>query len=76
MSEQSQALRDIRNFTEFLEKCLKRKVLEYTLQPLTKPGENYGSIMQWVKVKVAGVNSPSEVYLESNIRHYILLFYR
>lgn len=43
---------EIRNFTEFLEKCLGRKVHDYTLRPLTKPGENYGSTMQSVDVKL------------------------
>lgn len=51
----------IRGFSNFLETCLNRKVLEYTLKPLTKPGDNYGSIMQAVDVKLAGKNESSEV---------------
>lgn len=43
---------EIGNFVEFLEKSLSLKVLAYTLEPLTKPGENYGSVMQLVEVKV------------------------
>lgn len=43
---------EIRNFNEFLEKSLSEKVLDYTLKPLTKPGENYGSVMQLVEVKI------------------------
>lgn len=53
MSDQIRALCEIKEFNAFLEKCLKRKVLHYTLKPLTKPGDNYGSIMQSVDVKVA-----------------------
>lgn len=52
MSAQSSC--NIRNFTEFLENCLQRKVLGFTLKPLTKPGDNYGSTMQSVDVEVAG----------------------
>lgn len=43
---------EIRNSNEFLEKSLSEKVLDYTLKPLTKPGENYGSVMQLVEVKI------------------------
>lgn len=61
MSDQSQTTCKIRDFTEFLEKCLGRKVLEYTLNPLTKPGDNYGSIMLSVEVKVAEINECNKV---------------
>lgn len=55
MSEQDRnaTSSEIRNFTEFLEKHLKRKVLNYTLKSLTKPGDNYGAILRSVDVKVA-----------------------
>lgn len=61
MNDQVHSLYEIRNFGEFLEKCLERKVHEYSLKPLTKPGDNYGSVMQAVDVKVAGETDPTEV---------------
>lgn len=63
MSDQSQSTCKIRDLTEFLEKCLGRKVLEYTLNPLTKPGDNYGSIMLSVEVKVAEINECNKVHV-------------
>ncbi|XP_055307114.1 uncharacterized protein LOC129571346 [Sitodiplosis mosellana] len=54
MSEQTGPLTEIRNFTEFLEQHLNRKVLEYSLKALTKPGDNFGAVVQSVDVKVAG----------------------
>lgn len=54
MSDQVRPLCEINEFDKFLEKCLEQKVLNYTLKPLTKPGDNYGSIMQSVDVKIAG----------------------
>lgn len=56
MSTQSQNVCEINNFMEFLEISLKQKIVEYTLKPLTVAGDNYGSIMQAVDVKVAKVN--------------------
>lgn len=52
MSDQIRCSFEIQQFRSFLEKCLKTKVLEYSLKPLTKPGDNYGSIMQSVDVKM------------------------
>lgn len=57
MSDPILPLFEIRNFTEFLENCLTRRVLDYKLKPLTKPGDNYGSVMQSIDVKVARKNS-------------------
>lgn len=48
--------REIKDLKEFLEACLKTTVLDYTLRDLTKPGENYGSIMQSLDVTVADAN--------------------
>lgn len=48
--------RDIKGLQQFLEKCLKKSVLDYTLSDLTRPGENYGSIMQSLDVTVAEAN--------------------
>lgn len=57
---------EIRFFVEFLEKCLGRKVLEYSLKPLTKPGDNYGSIMQLVAVKVVKDDQVSNMHFHSS----------
>lgn len=64
---------NIRNFTEFLEICLQQKVLRFTLKPLTKPGDNYGSTMQSVDVEVAG-KCDSDKVNKSKIRE-IFHFY-
>lgn len=51
---------EIRNFVEFLETSLRKKVLEYTLKELTKPGDNFGGVLRSVEVKVAE-NDSNEV---------------
>lgn len=61
MSEQAAALSEIRNFTEFLEENLNRKVIEYLLKALTKPGDNFGAVVQSVDVKVSGNDQNGEV---------------
>lgn len=48
--------RDIVDLKQFLEKCLKKTVLDYTLSDLTRPGENYGSILQALEVTLADAN--------------------
>lgn len=63
MCEQVQPSGKINECRTFLETCLRRKVLSYTLKPLTKPGDNFGSIMQSIDVEVAGENNPDEVNL-------------
>lgn len=73
MSDQSQALYEIKNFTEFLEKCLDREVLGYTLEPLTKPGDNYGSIMQSVTVKTAGMNEVLHLVAKTSVQNPFLV---
>lgn len=40
----------------FLENTLRKKVLEYTLSPLTKKGENWAAILQAVEVKLVHSN--------------------
>ena len=52
---------EIKNLKEFLEKCLGKPVLEYTLKPLTKPGDNYGSELQAVEAKLADKNGSNQV---------------
>lgn len=63
MSNQPRSLFEIRKFSEFLEKSLGRRVLDYRLKPLTKPGDNYGSVMQSVDVQVAGKFDRDEVII-------------
>lgn len=48
--------REIVDLKQFLEKCLEKTVLDYTLSDLTKPGENYGSILRSLEVTVADAN--------------------
>lgn len=54
MCDQDRPLCELNEFKAFLAKCLNRNILSYKLRPLTKPGDNYGSIMQSVDVEVAG----------------------
>lgn len=61
MSDQNRPLFEIQQFREFLEKSLNKRVLEYTLKPLTKPGDNYGSIIQSVDVKVTSDDDCNQV---------------
>lgn len=61
MSSQSGSLCEIKDFTGFLEKCLGRKIVEYSLKPLTKPGENYGSVMLSVEVKLVDDDENNKV---------------
>lgn len=55
MSEQRYSECDIKDFREFLEKSLKQKVLDYSIKPLTKNGDNFSGIIRSVDVKVAEV---------------------
>lgn len=66
MRENDQALREIKNVHEFLEKCLKKSVLKYTLNPLTKPGDNYNSVLQSLEVKLIKNNDSAEVYYQKS----------
>lgn len=43
---------EIKLFTEFLENSLNSKVLHYNIKPLTKPGDNFGAILQAVDVQL------------------------
>lgn len=61
MSDPNRPLFEIQQFREFLEKSLNKRVLEYILKPLTKPGDNYGSIMQSVDVKVTSDDDCNQV---------------
>lgn len=45
---------EIKNFSEFLDKCLNRNVIGYTMKPLTKAGDNYGSVLHSVELEVTG----------------------
>lgn len=61
MSDQNQTIHEVANLHDFLGKCLKSKVLDYKLNPLTKPGDNYGSTMQSLDVTVANENNNEKV---------------
>lgn len=61
MSEDNASICEINDFAEFLEKCLNRNILDFTLKPLTKPGDNYRSIMQLVEVQVSEKNGCAKV---------------
>lgn len=61
MSGEVKPLSEIRNFVELLEESLKRKVFQYTLKPLTKPGCNFGATLQSVEVKVTGKSDSDNV---------------
>lgn len=52
---------EIRNFTQFLGQCFGNRVLKYSLRPLTKLGDSFGGVLQFVDVKLAGVNGSDEV---------------
>lgn len=61
MSDQVRSFCEIKEFSKFLQKSLEKRVLNYELKPLTKPGDNYGSTMQSVDVTVAGENDDDKV---------------
>lgn len=52
---------NIIEFDSFLEKSLKSKVLEYTLKPLTKLGDNWSNTLLALSVKLLKNNQTNEV---------------
>lgn len=50
----------IEKLREFLENCLGKTILDYSLHPLTKPGDNYGSIIQALTVTVSHNGDPKD----------------
>lgn len=54
-------VQELRNFSDFLEKCLKRPVLQYSIKPLPKFGENFGSALEALEVKLSKNNQSNEV---------------
>lgn len=48
------------NLREFLEICLGKKCLDYSLRPLTAHGDNYGSIIQALTVTVTHTNDDDD----------------
>lgn len=64
---QEQPSGEIKEFAQFLEKSLQRKVLEYSIKPLTKPGDNFGAILQSVDVKVGNDSKPVSLTYSLNI---------
>lgn len=49
----SSAKTQIANLKDFLEVSLRKTILDYSMRPLTKPGDHYGSIIQALTVTVA-----------------------
>lgn len=66
MSGSNRSLCEIGNFNGFLEKCLGSKVLDYTIKSLTKPGDNYRSVVQLVEVRA---NDSSYINKNKNINN-------
>lgn len=60
-----QSLEGPENLHEFLEEHLEKPILECTLSPLTKPGENYRSELQALEVKFNESNHSNKVNLIS-----------
>lgn len=63
MSSQSEPPCEIKDFTRFLEECLGRKIVNYSIRRLTKPGENYGSVMLSVEVKMVAEDEHDKVLI-------------
>lgn len=57
----------ITSLAEFLEKSLNRTILEYTLNPLTKRGENFGAILKSVAVKDDEVSLSIQISIKLKI---------
>lgn len=66
-SESAATLRGYKNFTDFLENCLDIKVVQYTVKPLTKSGDNYNSMVQAIDVKSIQNNGLHEVTFSKNL---------
>lgn len=50
-------LKNIRAIIPFLEKSLNATILDYTVAPLTKQGDNFGSTLLAINIKVKfGIN--------------------
>lgn len=64
----------IREIEAFLQTNLKKKVLEFTVKPLTKPGDNFKSLVQAVDVKLAGANDSTVLTKISFLGILFLLF--
>lgn len=52
---------EIKYIKEFLEECLNMKVIDYTIKPLTKPGDNYGGVLQSIEVRAFESNDSDKV---------------
>lgn len=61
--------REYKNLTEFLEKCLNKRVVQYAVKPLTESGDNYNSVLHAIEVKSIQNNSPNEVQRSIEIFH-------
>lgn len=57
-----QPVKERRQFDEFLNNCFSnRTILNYTVKSLTKLGDNWGSVLQAVEVKLATKNDSNAV---------------
>lgn len=51
----------IRNFTQFLNQYFDNRVINYTMKPLTKLGDSFGGILQFVNIQLLRQNNSDEV---------------
>lgn len=61
LKKMDQPLKELKNVHEFLEKQFAREILNFTLNPLTKPGDNYNSMLQALEVKCFKGNNSNNV---------------
>lgn len=64
--------REIKNLKQILEKCLGGTVVEYKLANLTKPGDNYGSIIQSLEVITVDKNESVSVFFYLHLAVYYI----
>lgn len=65
----------IKQLPEFLETSLNRTILEYNLKSLTKPGDNFGAVLQSVVVKLSSEKNNSDKVSSNEISHHFLFEY-
>lgn len=69
MSSPVKSSYEIKFLKEFLKKCLKVEVLDYNLKCLTKPGDNYGGVIQSLDVKITNERDENVVSHESKLKN-------
>lgn len=68
-----QPVKERRQFDEFLNNCFSnRTILNYTVKSFTKLGDNWGSVLQAVEVKLATKNDSNAVksFFFFYLKHY------